>query len=69
MATAKKTAARRPSGQPEPPKCGPCDGTGEVAITVRVGRKRRPAGQQSGICLACFGTGHAPDSDSAAREE
>ncbi|MEU1551617.1 hypothetical protein ABZ517_02700 [Streptomyces scabiei] len=37
--------------------CEPCKGTGEVARTVRVGRKHRPVGEQTGICLACFGTG------------
>ena len=56
---ARKTAARRPTAPAEPPPCGPCNGTGEVPVTVRVGRKRRPVGQQSGICLACFGTGEA----------
>ncbi|MET7886208.1 MULTISPECIES: hypothetical protein [Streptomyces] len=56
MAT-KKT----PRPAPVPPKCGPCNGTGEVARTVRVGRKRRTVGQQAGICLACFGTGEATD--------
>ncbi|MFD9487730.1 hypothetical protein ACFWBX_27920 [Streptomyces sp. NPDC059991] len=41
-------------------KCGPCKGTGEVPKTVKVGRKQRVVGAQSGICLNCFGTGHAP---------
>ncbi|MGW7612290.1 hypothetical protein ACWGKW_34555 [Streptomyces sp. NPDC054766] len=57
MAT--KKTPQRPS--PVPPKCGPCNGTGEVARTIRVGRKRRTVGQQAGICLACFGTGEATD--------
>ncbi|MEU1569003.1 hypothetical protein ABZ504_53585 [Streptomyces mirabilis] len=57
MAT-KKTPPR-PASAPVPPKCGPCDGTGEVPVTVHVGRKRRAVGQQAGICLACFGTGEA----------
>ncbi|MFJ7969193.1 hypothetical protein [Streptomyces sp. NPDC096324] len=57
MAT-KKTPPRL---APAPPMCGPCNGTGEVARPVRVGRKRRPVGEQAGICLACFGTGEATD--------
>jgi hypothetical protein len=32
-----------------------------VAATVRVGRKRRPVGQQDGLCLNCLGSGLAPD--------
>ncbi|MFE0131262.1 hypothetical protein ACFWY6_06725 [Streptomyces sp. NPDC059037] len=40
--------------------CTPCKGSGEVPITVRVGRKHRVVGKQTGICLACFGTGKAP---------
>ncbi|MEY9875991.1 DnaJ-class molecular chaperone [Streptacidiphilus sp. MAP12-33] len=39
--------------------CPSCAGTGQVAVTVRVGRKRRNAGQQEGICLGCFGSGTA----------
>ncbi|WLQ33603.1 hypothetical protein P8A18_09110 [Streptomyces castrisilvae] len=52
---------------PEPPPvvangdCKPCGGTGNVPTTVRVGRKRRPVGQQDGLCLNCFGTGTDPD--------
>ncbi|MEU0916136.1 hypothetical protein [Streptomyces cyaneofuscatus] len=44
----------------EPAPCQPCGGTGNVAITVRVGRKRRPVGQQDGLCLNCLGEGTAP---------
>ncbi|WP_208783118.1 hypothetical protein [Streptomyces griseorubiginosus] len=40
--------------------CPVCHGTGEVARTVRVGRKRRAVGEQSGICLNCLGTGAQP---------
>jgi hypothetical protein len=36
---------------------------GQVAVTVRVGRTRRTAGQQQGVCLDCLGTGTAPDPD------
>ncbi|MFJ9324329.1 hypothetical protein [Streptomyces globisporus] len=46
---------------PEPSVCSPCDGSGTVAATVRVGRKRRPVGQQDGLCLNCLGSGTAPD--------
>ncbi|WP_328438536.1 hypothetical protein OHA71_17870 [Streptomyces sp. NBC_00444] len=56
--TARKSTARR---KPAPKPCEPCRGTGEVARTVHVGRKRRAVGQQTGICLACFGTGEATD--------
>ncbi|MET9408133.1 hypothetical protein ABZX90_20575 [Streptomyces sp. NPDC002935] len=59
MAT-KKTPPR-PAPAPAAPKCGPCNGTGEVARTVRVGRKHRTVGEQAGICLACFGTGEATE--------
>ncbi|XMN08425.1 hypothetical protein ACK8N7_21505 [Streptomyces griseobrunneus] len=45
----------------EPASCQPCGGTGNVAITVRVGRKRRPVGQQDGLCLNCLGEGTDPD--------
>ncbi|MCX5559054.1 hypothetical protein [Streptomyces sp. NBC_00038] len=60
MATRKTTTPRK-TAAPVPAKCEPCKGTGEVAQTVRVGRKRRSVGQQAGICLACFGTGEAPE--------
>ncbi|MFD8652148.1 hypothetical protein [Streptomyces mirabilis] len=59
MATKKTLPRPAPTAAPAPPKCGPCDGTGEVATTVHVGRKRRAVGKQAGICLACFGTGEA----------
>jgi DnaJ-class molecular chaperone len=59
MATRK--TAKPKAAAAEPVKCGPCDGTGETSRTVRVGRKHRPAGQQVGICLACFGSGQATD--------
>ncbi|MEW2571362.1 hypothetical protein [Streptomyces sp. NPDC047070] len=54
MATASKTAAPA-----EPAKCPTCKGSGEVSRTVRVGRKQRVAGQQTGICLNCLGSGEA----------
>ncbi|RSN91146.1 hypothetical protein DMH26_27120 [Streptomyces sp. WAC 05379] len=54
-------AAKKPRKAPapvlEPAACPACKGTGEVSRTVHVGRKRRPAGQQTGICLACLGSG------------
>ncbi|MDX2402812.1 hypothetical protein NJO91_06705 [Streptomyces microflavus] len=62
MAT-KRTTTKPPPPAPapvEPPSCQPCGGTGNVAITVRVGRKRRPVGQQDGLCLNCLGEGTAP---------
>ncbi|WP_169801926.1 hypothetical protein [Streptomyces phaeochromogenes] len=54
---ARKTA--KPSAKP----CSPCGGTGEVSRTVRVGRKQRPVGQQTGICLNCLGSGELPADD------
>ena len=60
---ARKTITRRKATVPEPPakRCEPCNGTGEIARTVRVGRKQRVVGRQTGICLACLGTGEASD--------
>ncbi|WP_406381175.1 hypothetical protein [Streptomyces sp. NBC_01618] len=63
MAT--KRATTKPAKAPvpaQPAKCEPCGGTGNVAVTVRVGRKRRPVGQQDGLCLACLGSGTASES-------
>ncbi|MFD7181495.1 hypothetical protein ACFV90_16025 [Streptomyces sp. NPDC059904] len=51
----KKTPPRPPAAK----RCDPCKGTGEVAVSVHVGRKRRIVGQQNGLCLTCFGTGEA----------
>ncbi|MEU9745258.1 hypothetical protein [Streptomyces niveus] len=58
---ARKTTTRtaRKTTPPKPPSCTPCKGSGQVAVTVRVGRRRRPVGEQDGICLTCFGTGIA----------
>ncbi|MFJ2636449.1 hypothetical protein ACIO6U_31475 [Streptomyces sp. NPDC087422] len=52
-------AARRPAKPvpKTPPPCEVCKGTGQVAATVRVGRRHRVVGQQEGMCLSCFGTG------------
>ncbi|MGW2656755.1 hypothetical protein ACWC1D_24245 [Streptomyces sp. NPDC001478] len=64
MATPKRTTTKPlPQTVPvvEPAVCKPCGGTGNVPTTVRVGRKRRPVGQQDGLCLNCFGTGTDPD--------
>jgi DnaJ-class molecular chaperone len=58
---ARKSAKPSKAAASEPAKCGPCNGTGEVPRAVRVGRKQRVVGQQTGICLACFGTGNATD--------
>ncbi|MFH8375235.1 hypothetical protein ACH4A7_17125 [Streptomyces cyaneofuscatus] len=64
MAT-KRTTTKPPTttapSSVEPVPCQPCGGTGNVAITVRVGRKRRPVGQQDGLCLNCLGEGTDPD--------
>ncbi|MES9552940.1 MULTISPECIES: hypothetical protein [unclassified Streptomyces] len=64
MATTKRTTTKPPPQTApvvEPAACKPCGGTGNVPTTVRVGRKRRPVGQQDGLCLNCFGTGTDPD--------
>ncbi|MFE5174080.1 hypothetical protein [Streptomyces sp. NPDC056634] len=55
MAAKKQTPPRPPAAK----QCGPCKGTGEVPVSVRVGRKRRVVGQQNGLCLTCLGTGEA----------
>jgi DnaJ-class molecular chaperone len=52
--TARKTPA------PEPAKCPVCKGSGEVSRVLRVGRKRRTVGRQTGLCLNCLGSGDAP---------
>ncbi|MCL6281649.1 hypothetical protein M3398_30770 [Streptomyces albidoflavus] len=64
MATTRTTTKTPTTTAPapvEPASCQPCGGTGNVAITVRVGRKRRPVGQQDGLCLNCLGSGTDPD--------
>ncbi|MFD7761714.1 hypothetical protein [Streptomyces microflavus] len=59
--TTTKTPKKTTPAPVEPAPCQPCGGTGNVAITVRVGRKRRPVGQQDGLCLNCLGEGTDPD--------
>lgn len=54
-ARASKNSA--PAPPPAPSSCSVCDGTGEVSRTVRVGRRRRVVGEQTGMCLTCLGTG------------
>ncbi|MFK8908898.1 hypothetical protein [Streptomyces sp. YS-3] len=44
----------------EPVKCPACKGSGEVSRSVRVGRRHRVVGQQTGLCLTCLGSGNAP---------
>ncbi|WP_445276637.1 hypothetical protein [Streptomyces sp. DSM 41033] len=55
------TKPKKPFTSTEPAACKPCGGTGNVPTTVRVGRKRRPVGQQDGLCLNCLGSGTDPD--------
>ncbi|MFJ2563882.1 hypothetical protein ACIO02_12925 [Streptomyces sp. NPDC087568] len=52
--------ATRKNAKPKPVPCPVCEGSGDVPRTVRVGRKRRAVGEQSGFCLNCLGTGVAP---------
>ncbi|WP_425831518.1 hypothetical protein [Streptomyces fractus] len=60
-------AARRkkPTAAPvEPVKCSVCKGSGEVSVSVRVGRKRQSTeDRQTGLCLTCLGSGDAPLAD------
>ncbi|WP_330282940.1 hypothetical protein [Streptomyces sp. NBC_00588] len=51
----------RKTAKPKTTPCEPCKGTGEVSRTVRVGRKQRAVGAQTGICLSCLGSGEATD--------
>ncbi|MCF3961395.1 hypothetical protein [Streptomyces fuscigenes] len=53
-----RTATKPPS---EPPACPSCKGSGQVARTVRVGRRQRVVGQQEGLCLTCLGSGLDPN--------
>ncbi len=55
----KKTPVPAPAEPPAPALCAVCKGTGQVAVTVRVGRRHRNVGQQEGVCLTCLGTGQA----------
>ncbi|MBJ7001724.1 hypothetical protein JG491_16855 [Streptomyces sp. CRPSP2-6A1] len=52
--------ARKKTPEPKPAACSVCKGTGEVSRTVRVGRRHREVGQQTGLCLNCLGSGEAP---------
>ncbi|WP_326678256.1 hypothetical protein [Streptomyces sp. NBC_01237] len=61
MAPRRTTTKPQKNAPPAPVVCSPCDGSGMVAATVRVGRKRRPVGQQDGLCLNCLGSGTDPD--------
>ncbi|NEB70519.1 hypothetical protein G3I39_26170 [Streptomyces fulvissimus] len=61
MATRRTTTKPSKKTPPAPVVCSTCDGSGMVAATVRVGRKRRQVGQQDGLCLNCLGSGLAPD--------
>ncbi|MFI9171668.1 hypothetical protein [Streptomyces lincolnensis] len=53
----------RKTTKPKSKPCPPCNGTGEVSRPVRVGRKQRVAGAQTGICLGCLGSGEIPADD------
>lgn len=49
-----------PPPEPKPASCPVCQGSGEVSRPARVGRKHRVVGDQTGMCLNCFGSGEAP---------
>ncbi|MCQ4214173.1 hypothetical protein [Streptomyces longispororuber] len=55
------TTRKPQTAAPAPAKCPVCKGSGEVSVTVRVGRKRRTVGAQTGMCLTCLGSGEATD--------
>ncbi|GGX36203.1 hypothetical protein GCM10010297_66820 [Streptomyces malachitofuscus] len=55
--------APRKAAKPKTKPCPSCNGSGEVSRPVRVGRKRRTVGQQTGMCLGCFGAGEIPATD------
>ncbi|WNC01869.1 hypothetical protein Q2K21_29520 [Streptomyces sp. CGMCC 4.7035] len=57
---AERKTTRRTTTTPQPTPCETCKGAGEVSRTVRVGRKHRVVGQQTGLCLTCLGSGEAP---------
>lgn len=61
--TAKGTLMARKPAKPQTKPCSPCGGTGEVSRTVRVGRKQRTVGQQTGLCLNCLGAGEISADD------
>jgi DnaJ-class molecular chaperone len=54
--TTKKKATTR-----KPEKCATCDGSGEVATTVRVGARKGRATdhKQLAMCTDCLGSGEA----------
>ncbi|WP_199840391.1 hypothetical protein [Streptomyces sp. AS58] len=56
-------ARTRKTVKPQVKQCPACHGTGEVSRTVRVGRKHRNAGEQTGICLGCLGAGQITVND------
>ncbi|WP_329457894.1 hypothetical protein [Streptomyces sp. NBC_01497] len=59
---ARKTTTRSAAKVPaEPSACTSCKGSGQVARTVRVGRRQRVVGQQEGLCLTCLGSGLDPN--------
>ncbi|MEU5163521.1 hypothetical protein AB0G74_28450 [Streptomyces sp. NPDC020875] len=56
MAARKKTTSKTTTPAP----CPECGGAGEIAETVRIGRKRRETGhRQTSMCPGCWGTGTA----------
>ena len=55
--------AARKASNPRTKSCPVCKGTGEVSRTLRVGRKHRVVGRQTGLCLNCLGAGEIPADD------
>ncbi|GGJ15335.1 hypothetical protein [Streptomyces brasiliensis] len=53
----------RKTAKPNVKQCPACHGTGEVSRQVRVGRKHRHVGEQTGVCLGCLGAGEIPADD------
>ncbi|MFE5922602.1 hypothetical protein [Streptomyces sp. NPDC056468] len=61
VTAAKRPATRRKTAPPKPAKCPDCAGNGEIAEAVKVGTRkgRITDDHQTGLCLACLGSGEA----------
>lgn len=61
MTAAKKPATSRRTALPKSAKCPDCGGRGEITEAVKVGARkgRITDDHQTGLCLACWGSGEA----------
>lgn len=57
--------ATRKTTESKPVRCSDCEGKGEITETVRVGarKSRATSDRQAALCLACLGSGEAPDGE------